>query len=55
MKKTEVIGHHGLADVVVEQAEHVLGVAEVVDRKALMTLFDEHVAEDHGVHRIESQ
>ena len=55
MRKTEVVGHHGLADVVVERVKHVLGVAEVVDREALMASSGEHIADDRGVRCVESQ
>ena len=54
-EKTEVVGHHGLADVVVERVKHVLGVAEVVDREALMASSGEHIADDRGVRCVESQ
>ena len=55
MEENQVFGHHDLADVVIERAKHILGIAELVDRKALMTLFGKYVAEDRRIRRVESQ
>ena len=53
--KRQVSGDHCLVEVVVKRPKHIFGVAEVVDGEALVFPFYEHVVDDRGVRRVESQ
>ena len=51
----EVAGNHRLAEIVVERPEDILRLAEVVDGETLMAALREHITDDRGVRRVESQ
>ena len=55
MENPKVVRDHDLTDIVVKRLKHVFGITEVVNWKALTIPFGQHVAEDCGVYRVESQ